>query len=70
MLFPIATIGGVRIDPPINAQTANNLQYLLGDDSKRFAFNQARIESGLVGWNKLFEVAERKLRTVHSHVRT
>ena len=28
---------------------------LLGDDSKRLDYNQARIDSGLREWNKLFE---------------
>jgi hypothetical protein len=55
----------IRIDSPLDAHTANSLQYLLGDDAKRVAFNRARIESGLVGWNKLFEAVGRKLRTLY-----
>jgi hypothetical protein len=55
----------VRIDPPIDARGANNLQYLLGDDAKRVDFNNARIESGLAKWNKLFEVAGRRLRMIY-----
>lgn len=55
----------IGIDPPVDAHTANNLQYLLGDDSKRVAFNNARIDSGLAKRNKLFEVASRRLRTVY-----
>jgi hypothetical protein len=55
----------IEIDPPVDAHRANNLQYLLGDDSKRVAFNNARIVSGLAKWNKLFEVAGRRLRTVY-----
>jgi hypothetical protein len=54
----------IKIDPPVDAVTANALQYLLGDDTKRFAFNKARIKSSLVGWNKLFERAGTKLRTL------
>jgi hypothetical protein len=41
----------VKISPPVGAVTANNLQYLLGDDSKRVGFNKARIKSGLVEWS-------------------
>jgi len=57
----------VRIDPPIDARGANNLQYLLGDDAKRVAFNNARIESGLAKWNKLFELLDVRLRTMYAH---
>jgi hypothetical protein len=56
----------IWIDPPADAYLANRLQYLLGDDSKRVDFNQARIDSGLQEWNKLFEAVGRKMRTVHS----
>ncbi len=45
----------IKIDLPIEAEETNDLQYLLGDDAKRYAFNKARIESGLPEWNKLFE---------------
>jgi hypothetical protein len=51
---------------PVDARTANRLQYLLGDDPKRIDYNQARIDSGLVGWNKLFEAVGRQLRTIYS----
>ncbi len=37
----------IWIDPRMDAQLANRLQYLLGDDAKRVDFNQARIDSGL-----------------------
>ena len=56
----------ITISPPIDASTANRLQYLLGDDSKRVDYNQARIDSGLREWNKLFEALGRKLRTIYS----
>ncbi len=55
----------IRIDPPVKAHTANGLQYLLGDDSKRFDFNRARIRSGLMEWNKLFESAGARLRAIY-----
>ena len=55
----------IGIDPPVDAHRANNLQYLLGDDSKRVAFNNARIVSGLAKWNKLLEVAGRRSRTIY-----
>ena len=55
----------IRISPPVDARTANNLQYLLGDDSKRVGFNNARIDSGLVEWSKLFERANCKVTTLY-----
>jgi hypothetical protein len=58
----------IKIDRPVDAQTANELQYLLGDDSRRVDFNRARIESGLQGWNKLFERIGAILRTVYRNV--
>jgi hypothetical protein len=51
----------INIDPPVDAPTANRLQYLLGDDPRRFDYNRARINSGLVEWNKLFESIGRKM---------
>jgi hypothetical protein len=54
-----------HIAEPVDARTANRLQYLLGDDTNRVDYNQARINSGLVGWNKLFETVGRKLRTIY-----
>ena len=56
-----------HITPSVDAGTANDLQYLLGDDSKRVDFNQARINSGLLEWNKLFETVGRQLRTIYRH---
>jgi hypothetical protein len=50
---------------PVDAQTANRLQYLLGDDPRRVDYNRARINSRLVGWNKLFEAIGRQLRTIY-----
>ena len=54
-----------HIHPSVDASTANHLQYLLGDDPKRVDYNQARINSGLEEWNKLFEAIGRQLRTVY-----
>jgi hypothetical protein len=45
----------IRMGASVNASTANQLQYLLGDDPQRFAYNQARIKSRMPEWNKLFE---------------
>jgi len=59
----------IKISPPVGAMTANNLQYLLGDDSKRVGFNKARIESGLVEWSKLFERAGCRMTTIYRAVR-
>ena len=55
----------IAVTPPVDPATANRLQWLLGDDSLRVDFNRARIESGLLEWNKLFEVAGRRLRTIY-----
>jgi hypothetical protein len=55
----------ITIHPPVDAHTANNLQYLLGDDSKRVGFNEARINSKLAHWNILFEAVGRKLMTLY-----
>jgi hypothetical protein len=62
----------IKIKPAIEPHVANNLQYLLGDDAKRVAFNMARIESGLAEWNKLFERANARLTTVYRnyHIRS
>jgi len=56
----------IWIDPSADAHLANRLQYLLGDDAKRVDFNQARIDSGLPEWNKLFEAVRRRMRTIYS----
>ena len=58
----------IRISPPVDSAMANNLQYLLGDDSKRVGFNRARIESGLVEWSKLFERASCRMTTIYRAV--
>ncbi len=55
----------IHIDPPVDAHVANRLQYLLGDDPKRVSYNEARIKSGLLEWNKLFERANVRLRTLY-----
>jgi len=55
----------VEIVPTIDADLANRLQFLLGDDCRRVDFNRARIESGLNEWNKLFERSCIKLRTIY-----
>jgi hypothetical protein len=55
----------IRIDPPVDAHTANNLQYLLGDDANRVDYNRARINSRLEEWNKLFETVGRRKRTLY-----
>jgi len=59
----------IDVDPPVEAELANQLQWLLGDDCGRVDRNRARIRSGLREWNKLFEEAGTKLRTVYQHVR-
>jgi hypothetical protein len=59
----------ISIQPPVESSFANQLQWLLGDDPARVDFNRARIESDLTEWNKLFEVAGRKLRAIYRRVR-
>ena len=56
----------ITIWPPVEAMLADRLQWLLGDDCVRVDFNRARIRAGLQGWNKLFEVTGRRLRTISS----
>ena len=58
----------VEIDPPMEAEYANRLQWLLGDDPQRVNFNRARIASGLTEWNKLFETSSGRLRTIYKHL--
>ena len=55
----------IKVLPAVDASTANKLQYLLGDDANRVDFNQARIDSGLPEWNKLFEAVGRRMRTLY-----
>lgn len=55
----------ISIEPSVDADLANRIHWLLGDDCKRVDFNRARIESQLNEWNKLFEVPNRKLKTIY-----
>jgi hypothetical protein len=55
----------IYVRSAVDAELANMLQWLLGDDCRRVDFNRARIESGLHEWNKLFEVARRRLKTIY-----
>ena len=57
----------IKIHPAIESKTANFLQWLFGDDALRVNFNNARIESGLLEWNKLFEVPHRRLKTIYKN---
>jgi hypothetical protein len=47
----------IYLDKSISAETANKLQWLLGDDCARVDFNRARIDAGFDEWSKLFEPA-------------
>jgi hypothetical protein len=58
------------IAPPVEAELANQLQWLLGDDCGRVDRNRARIRSGLKGWNKLFERPNARLRAICRSVDT
>lgn len=55
----------IQIEPSVEPELANRLQWLLGDDCQRVDFNRARIRSHLPEWNKLFEELGRKLRTIY-----
>jgi hypothetical protein len=55
----------ISIDPPVDAHTANNLQYLLGSDAKRVADSRLLINSRLAYWNRLFEDLGRRMRTLY-----
>jgi len=55
----------IKINRPVDALRTNELQYLIGDDPKRVAYNEARIRSSLRGWNKLFEGLDAKLATIY-----
>ena len=60
----------IRINRPVTALTTNKLQYLIGDDPKRVAYNEARIRSSLPEWNKLFEEIGVRLRTIYQNPET
>jgi hypothetical protein len=45
----------IGINPPVHAELANRLQWLLGDDCRRVDFNRARMRAGYPRFNKLFE---------------
>jgi hypothetical protein len=55
----------VEIVPAIEADLANRLQFLLGDDCRRVDFNRARISSDLNEWNKLFERTGARARRIY-----
>ena len=55
----------IKIEPAINPEKANFLQWIFGDDSRRVDFNRARIDSGLIEWNKLFEEPYRNLKIIY-----
>lgn len=57
----------IEVCPPLSAHMANRVQWLLGDDCQRVAFNQARVESNLDRWNKLFEKPEIRLHTIYTN---
>jgi hypothetical protein len=52
--------------PPVHAELAWRLQFLLGDDSRRVSLNRARWRAGFSDWNKLFEEVSPKLKTVYA----
>ena len=58
----------IDIQPALRPDSANRLQWLLGDDCLRVDYNRARIQSGLVHdaeWNKLFERIGQRYTTLY-----
>jgi hypothetical protein len=55
----------VDVTPPIHAELAWRLQFLLGDDCMRVSLNRARWRAGFSDWNKLFEGINPRFRTVY-----
>jgi hypothetical protein len=60
----------VQIAPPIHAELAWRLQFLLGDDARRCSLNRARFRAGFNGWNKLFECEKIRLRRIYTNAVT
>jgi hypothetical protein len=60
----------ISINPPVEANVANQLQWLLGDDDLRVDRNRARIQAGFDRWNKLFERLDARLRTIYRPVKS
>jgi len=60
----------VQITPPIHAELAWRLQFLLGDDSKRVSLNRARLRAGFSEWNKLFEGVRPRMTEVYAERNT
>jgi len=58
----------IDIRPALPADSANRLQWLLGDDCLRVDYNRARIRSGYSDWNKLFERIGQRYTTLY-HVK-
>jgi hypothetical protein len=58
----------IDIHPSLSADSANRLQWLLGDDCLRVDYNRARIQSGLDDWNKLFERIGQRYETLYGKV--
>jgi hypothetical protein len=55
----------VEITPPVHAELAWRLQFLLGDDCRRVSLNRARLRAGFSDWNKLFEAVGTKPTTIY-----
>lgn len=58
----------VEITPPIHAELAWRLQFLLGDDCRRVSLNRARWRAGFSDWNKLFEMVGAKSIVVYGRL--
>lgn len=56
----------VDVAPPIHAELAWRLQFLLGDDCRRVSLNRARWRAGFSDWNKLFECIRPNLKQIYT----
>lgn len=55
----------VTLEGDPTSEVANALQFLLGDDRKRYSSNRARIRAGLKEWNRLWEPPHQKWQTIY-----
>jgi hypothetical protein len=59
----------ITLEQDVSDETANMLQFLLGDDHTRVKINQWRIKRGIPRWNKLFHkvLYRKKAKTITCH---
>jgi hypothetical protein len=59
----------IKLLEDVEDETANMLQFMLGDDPTRVKINQWRISRGIPNWNKLFHkvLYRRKTRAIRCY---